>query len=243
MLNIELEIESKELLWFNHKLQGFYICSYEADGFKELFEKIDCFKENHYSILFSALMAEGDQNTAINVFAQSDSLSVWYELDKEIYFQERDCQERPPHIDELIVAKFKQLANDYKPGQCTQLLKYLFTAACLVIQDKASIELALSKLQDCTNDLKFMMYFIQNEEYLKKEWQERGHNSDEKHRYLHLAIMQQCKDVQFVTEVVKNKAIFSVLPPMMRPKYFLKARDNITALFEANPELESINLE
>lgn len=112
-----------------------------------------------------------------------------------------------------------------------------------MIKDEESIKLALTKLQDCTNDLKFMMYFIQSEEFLKKEWQERGHNSDEKFRHLHLAIVQQCQDLEFVVEVAKNKAFFSVLPFMMRPQFYVKTHQNIKNLLEKNPDYEGVELQ
>lgn len=65
MKDKEHQIESKDLLWFNHGLEGFYICSYDMKGFQLLFDNINQFKENHYSILLSLLEAKGNANMAI----------------------------------------------------------------------------------------------------------------------------------------------------------------------------------
>jgi len=48
--------------------------------------------------------------------------------------------------DELFSNKFKELMATFEPTQDTQLLKYVFTSACLVVEDPECIEIARSKL-------------------------------------------------------------------------------------------------
>lgn len=85
MTTKEYEFTSKHLLWMNHKLEGFYICAYERTGFLELFEQINNFKQDHFSILLSVLMSGAGPNMSLKIFSQSSSLAVWYDLDKEIF--------------------------------------------------------------------------------------------------------------------------------------------------------------
>lgn len=86
--------------------------------------------------------------------------------------------------DELFSNKFKELMATFEPTQDTQLLKYVFTSACLVVEDSECIEIARSKLQICSNDLKFMTFFLMTPEQLKVEWETAGHKAYDRRKFL-----------------------------------------------------------
>lgn len=80
--------------------------------------------------------------TIFEFFSMSDNIAVWYELD-EILSKISDISEG---IRVTVVTKFKKLVSNFDCKQDTQLLKYVFTAACLLLKDEESIALANGKL-------------------------------------------------------------------------------------------------
>jgi len=103
-------------MWFNHKLQGFYMCHYDFEfGYQSLLEHIDDFKEDHFSILLSLVRDEAPKQVIFDSFVRSDSLAVWYQLDKELKIVEGLNLRKDQVNDEQFTNKFKQLMASFKP--------------------------------------------------------------------------------------------------------------------------------
>ncbi len=82
-----LVVSFDEPVWFNHQLQGYYICVY-AD-FYPIVESIHSFTEDHFGILVSAQETGIITPSLLALFAQSDDIAVWYEINDILLTQSR----------------------------------------------------------------------------------------------------------------------------------------------------------
>lgn len=103
-------------MFFNHKLQGFYICKYDPNSLIDLRKSLSSFKEDEYSIMLT-MMEQVRYETIFETFVHSDSLAVWYELDTMIQSIDNiptlDIRKK---VEAGVCGKFKELVACYKPG-------------------------------------------------------------------------------------------------------------------------------